>query len=316
VDSLQPLLKQATDLGLAGEYAVQDAALRLKHVQSLIELRDRIRMAVELCSPSKMKSSMAERARLVRLYGPDLLLEEEKAVLGLMRMLSYQHRIDSTQLNANTISLRSASIVMAHDKSMSQEQESSIGAQEGDVFLPPFVHQLLERLRLLTLSSSEEYKAAMEKWTKAVPDELRRAFYMRIYKWVVAFATWRSSDPSGGAALKTKDVPATTAGDHHAPSSSSSTVAVFSPSKHTGRSDRLSVGPQHGPNHNHRPSPSTAYATRQARSKVVAHEALKKGKQVLHVEFSPQADAKLDESLKEIAKFRKKVGQIASTFSG
>jgi len=55
VDSLQPLLKQATDLGLAGEYAVQDAALRLKHVQSLIELRDRIRMAVELCSPSKMK---------------------------------------------------------------------------------------------------------------------------------------------------------------------------------------------------------------------------------------------------------------------
>jgi len=98
---------------------------------------------------------MAERARLVRLYGPDLLLEEEKAVLGLMRMLSYQHRIDSTQLNANTISLRSASIVMAHDKSMSQEQESSIGAQEGDVFLPPFVHQLLERLRLLTLSSSE-----------------------------------------------------------------------------------------------------------------------------------------------------------------
>jgi hypothetical protein len=34
---------------------VQDAALRLKHVHSLIELRDRIRRAVELCSPSRMK---------------------------------------------------------------------------------------------------------------------------------------------------------------------------------------------------------------------------------------------------------------------
>ena len=54
-DRLQPLLRHATDLGLGGEHAVQDAAQRLKHVHSLIELRDRIRRAVELCSPSRMK---------------------------------------------------------------------------------------------------------------------------------------------------------------------------------------------------------------------------------------------------------------------
>ena len=38
----------------SGEYIVQDAALRLNRVRSLIQLRDRIRFAVETCSPSKM----------------------------------------------------------------------------------------------------------------------------------------------------------------------------------------------------------------------------------------------------------------------
>lgn len=92
-----------------------------------------------------MCSSMAERAKLVRLYGPDLLCEEEKAAMGLMRMLSYQHRIDSSQLNATTISLRNASIV-----------EGGLEESEGDdVYLPPFAHQLLERLRLLTSSDGK-----------------------------------------------------------------------------------------------------------------------------------------------------------------
>ena len=122
---------------------------------------------------------MAERARLVRLYGPELLSEEEKAVMGLMRMLNYQHRIDSSsssqqqQLNATTISLRNASIVMAHDESSLQQATTTAtttattaattattttiisGHEEGDVYLPPFVYQLLERLRLLTKTSSD-----------------------------------------------------------------------------------------------------------------------------------------------------------------
>jgi hypothetical protein len=98
---------------------------------------------------------MAERAKLVRLYGPDLLSEEEKAAIGLMRMLSYQHRIDSSQLNATTISLRNASIL---DGSLLQAPivEGGHEDKEGDdVYLPPFAHQLLERLRLLTSSDGK-----------------------------------------------------------------------------------------------------------------------------------------------------------------
>jgi len=145
----------------------------------------------------------------------------------------------------------------------------------------------------------------MDSWTKAVPDELRRAFYMRIYKWVVAFATWRSIDhaavaiatTSAKSASKAKDASSAAAaaatGDHHATltstiatSSSNSNRAMVSPpsSRHTGRSDKLSIGPSHSishhPHHHHSPSSGAAYTTRQARSKVVAHEALKKGKKV------------------------------------
>lgn len=105
-----------------------------------------------------MYSSMAERAKLVRLYGPDLLSEEEKAAIGLMRMLSYQHRIDSSQLNATTISLRNASIVVPQDGSLMQAPivEGGHEDKEGDdVYLPPFAHHLLERLRLLTSSDGK-----------------------------------------------------------------------------------------------------------------------------------------------------------------
>lgn len=55
VDALESMLQQATDLDLAGEYQVQDAAMRLGRVRTLIQLRDRIRFAVEVCSPSKMQ---------------------------------------------------------------------------------------------------------------------------------------------------------------------------------------------------------------------------------------------------------------------
>jgi hypothetical protein len=54
-DPLEALLEQATELDLAGEYQVQDAAARLTRVRNLIHLRDRIRFAVEVCSPSKMQ---------------------------------------------------------------------------------------------------------------------------------------------------------------------------------------------------------------------------------------------------------------------
>ena len=55
IDQLQPLVQHASDLGLAGEFQVQDAALRMARIKNLVAVRDRLRFSVEICSPSKMK---------------------------------------------------------------------------------------------------------------------------------------------------------------------------------------------------------------------------------------------------------------------
>jgi hypothetical protein len=51
-------------------------------------MRNKIRYAIEVCSVSKMKSSMEARNKLVHIYGPDLCSEEVAAVMNMMRMLS------------------------------------------------------------------------------------------------------------------------------------------------------------------------------------------------------------------------------------
>ena len=53
-DVLRYLLDRATNCGLGGEPKVQEAALRLKRVRNLIQLRDQFRFAVEICCPEKM----------------------------------------------------------------------------------------------------------------------------------------------------------------------------------------------------------------------------------------------------------------------
>jgi myosin heavy subunit len=55
VDRIRALVQQATELGLGGEYFVTDANLRLKRIATLIEVRDKIRYAVEICSASEIK---------------------------------------------------------------------------------------------------------------------------------------------------------------------------------------------------------------------------------------------------------------------
>lgn len=55
VDMLNPLIKDAIALGLAGEYVVQSAVNRMHKIQTLITIRNDMRRAVELCSQSRME---------------------------------------------------------------------------------------------------------------------------------------------------------------------------------------------------------------------------------------------------------------------
>ena len=55
VDYIQPLVKGALDLGLDGEYEVQNAVMRIGKIKKLVELRNELRKAVELCSKSRIE---------------------------------------------------------------------------------------------------------------------------------------------------------------------------------------------------------------------------------------------------------------------
>jgi len=55
VDKLEDLIQRATYVGLEDSHEVHEAKLRMQKVGSLIQLRDKMRFAVEICSPSKMK---------------------------------------------------------------------------------------------------------------------------------------------------------------------------------------------------------------------------------------------------------------------
>jgi hypothetical protein len=54
VDSVKALVLEARGQGMGNELVVAEAVLRLAKVKNLLELRDRLRMAIEICSPSLM----------------------------------------------------------------------------------------------------------------------------------------------------------------------------------------------------------------------------------------------------------------------
>lgn len=55
IDRLENLIRSATKMGLGDSHLVHDAKLRMQKVSALIQLRDKMRFSVEICSPSKMK---------------------------------------------------------------------------------------------------------------------------------------------------------------------------------------------------------------------------------------------------------------------
>ena len=47
-----------------------------------------------------------------------------------------------------------------------------------------------------------ELNVAIENLTKLVPDENKRKFFVRVFKWVVAFATWKYGPKSASAEVE------------------------------------------------------------------------------------------------------------------
>lgn len=128
-------------------------------------------------------STVAERAKLLRIYGPDLFQEEARAVEGMFRMLNYQQGIDMSQLTSEIGALRdedteeddhlSHSEFHAMAREVGEEGTHSTGnggsnAGTGnndvsDIYLPPFVRKALEEMLSAPDKESKSFVAHLTK---------------------------------------------------------------------------------------------------------------------------------------------------------
>jgi hypothetical protein len=185
VDSVLALMERAAAAGLAGELEVQRAAARLGRISNLIEMRDRVRVAVELCAPRRMMALMEERGALIRIFGPELLKSEADACAGMLGMLRYQSGIDG---GVGIITRHASALALDGEAGPEDTAEASSAVFDEDSRLPPFARRALDEMR--TASSAERLQETTHRFVCLVPDEQLRRSYIRAFKWVVAFAKW------------------------------------------------------------------------------------------------------------------------------
>lgn len=144
---------------------------------------------------------MAERAKLLRIYGDELCAEEAAAVEGMFRMLNYQQHVEALgpAAAADEEESRDAPAVTLSNINAFDLGGGDTGGsthEYADVFLPPFVRKPLDDMR--GAQGDQEMALVIDSFVRLVPDEAKRRFYARIFKWVVAFATWKYVRSSGG----------------------------------------------------------------------------------------------------------------------
>lgn len=102
-DIVHYLILQSLHYDLQGEKIVVDASLRIGKIENLYKLRQSLRHALEICSPTKMIKLMQERAKYLKLFSEEFLEEEANAVEKMMAMLKYKQTLLAPFLN-NAIS--------------------------------------------------------------------------------------------------------------------------------------------------------------------------------------------------------------------
>jgi myosin heavy subunit len=96
-DILTYLVTQAiTVYHLQGEPAISQAIHRLKQTHHLFLLRERLRTAIEICSPLQMREAYLSRNKYVKFFGEEFLSEEVIAMENMLHMLSYQQSLLSS----------------------------------------------------------------------------------------------------------------------------------------------------------------------------------------------------------------------------
>ncbi|KAJ1441050.1 hypothetical protein B484DRAFT_127429 [Ochromonadaceae sp. CCMP2298] len=205
---------------------------------------------------------------------------------GMYRMLCYQSSVDGPVLHPGVGGVGGGgSPPRGH-------RDSTLGS---DLYLPPFVRRALEEV--MAAQTPSTLHQAQESLLRLLPDTNKRHFYQRVFKWVVAFATWKygeageqegappsSEIPTGLGAGEVRQ------GESPGPASPPPTSPPVKPpgDESPRRGSLFAPGP---------------YVQRQGRSQVAAHEVLKK---VQGGNLGARTDQLLQQSIDEYGKHKSK----------
>jgi hypothetical protein len=160
-DKIEKLIKRMVDSGFAAETAVQDAFQRMGRIKGLLDVRNAIRSAVELCCISDMEAAMARREALVALYGDELFSVEAAAVASLRRLITV-------------------------------EKYLYIGFEDRDPTLPRLPRFIRSHLDVIkSPPTAADAAIARDKLQLLVPDCDDLGAYTRVFKWIVSVASWK-----------------------------------------------------------------------------------------------------------------------------
>ena len=187
VDRLLELVNEALSHGLGAERVVSDTLAHLQSIQTLIQLRNKIRISVELCSEKEMESAMNEREKLLKIYGSDLCAEEADAVYSMRKMISFE-RISYKNKESRDGGGKEGE-GEGEGEGEERDSNSNSNGDDNDIKLPMFVCKQLELMR--NSKNNVELEEATRNFTILVPNNATRRCYIRAFKWVVAFAFWK-----------------------------------------------------------------------------------------------------------------------------
>ncbi len=203
-DELQGLIIVAVKNRLEDESIIHDTVSRLKNVQKLIEIRDRIRNGIELCSISQIQVALERREQLLFIYGPTFLQKEVIAALRLFKLLQFESQLSpdyrriiiegSDDTNSDEEKVQDDNIesqeVESYKLRHSSMRDSMIkNILDNDIKLPIFARAQLEIMKNAT--TIDEYNEAQINFSALVPNAKKRNGYIRCFKWIVAVAFWK-----------------------------------------------------------------------------------------------------------------------------
>lgn len=362
-DVIRFLVMEATRRGLGGETTVRDALQRLQAIQRPYEQRQQLRHALEICAPAKLLRLLRARRREVKVFGEAFLQQESTAAENMLNMLRYQQTLlgieDSNDDTSNSSSKRQMNMheiywvmICGRDPVDLPDFETSILTSSNihddiggeDIYLPRFVRDPLHRMKAAT--SNKERQAALTEFESLVPSVFQRKFYLRLFKWTVAFSTWRTEEnpyehlaldlavditisPSRASESPVKTLfpqsPSAGSDNKKSPGNKTLLLGMSSPEQLLQRSNNIGLKVKFSgdnrspsPSHHQLPPPPRSgggnsggsnmpYTQRQSRSEVVAKESIRKGKALHFRHYEKKTDSMINESIASFEKFKQKI---------